>query len=119
MSNYDLTTLCEGYAFLVKRGMRFFDMIVVLRVARRKIWSAVTRAALCAGRGTAFARHPATALLLKKRRRAEYRLSRGNRGRGNRGRSLTLDISFFQTRRHPFGGASVKDFPQKIGGNYI
>jgi len=43
-------------------------------VARRKIWSAVTRAALCAGRGTAFAHSPATALVLKKRRRAEYRL---------------------------------------------
>jgi hypothetical protein len=99
-----MTGVCEGYAFLVKRGMRFFDMIVVLRVARRKIWSAVTRAALCAGRGTAFARHPATALLLKKR---------GSWGRSSRqlrgswGRSLTLDISFFQTRRHPFGGASV------------
>jgi hypothetical protein len=35
---------------------------------------AVTRAALCAGRGTAFARRFASALLLKKRRRAEYRL---------------------------------------------
>jgi len=50
------------------------DMIVVPRVARRKIWSAMTRAALRAGRCTAFARHPATALVLKKRRRAEYRL---------------------------------------------
>ena len=34
----------------------------------------VTRAALCAGRGTAFARNPAPTSLLKKRRRAEYRL---------------------------------------------
>ena len=33
-----------------------------------------TRTALCAGRGTAFAYHPAVALLLKKRRRTEYRL---------------------------------------------
>ncbi len=39
-----------------------------------EIWSAVTRAALCAGRGTAFAHHPAIALLFKERRRAEYRL---------------------------------------------
>jgi hypothetical protein len=37
--------------------------------------SAVTRVALCAGRGTAFARRIATTvLLLKKRRRAETRL---------------------------------------------
>ena len=35
---------------------------------------AVTRAALCAGRGTAFVRNPVPAPLLKKRRRAEYRL---------------------------------------------
>jgi len=34
----------------------------------------VTRAALCAERGTTFARHPAATLTLKKRRRAEYRL---------------------------------------------
>ena len=33
-----------------------------------------TRAALCAGRGTAFVRNPVPAPLLKKRRRAEYRL---------------------------------------------
>jgi hypothetical protein len=26
---------------------------------------------------------------------------------GMQGRSLTLDISFFQPRRHPFSGASV------------
>jgi hypothetical protein len=45
----------------MKSVMRFLDMIykiymiVVPRVARRKIWSAVTRAALRAGRGTAFA----------------------------------------------------------------
>jgi len=38
------------------------------------IGSAATRAALRAGRGTAFAHHSATAFLLKKRRRAEYRL---------------------------------------------
>jgi len=31
----------------------------------RKIWSAVTRAALCAGRGTTFAHYLATASLLK------------------------------------------------------
>jgi hypothetical protein len=37
-----------------------------------------TRAALCADRGTAFARHPATTHLLKKRRRAEYRLPSPN-----------------------------------------
>jgi len=36
---------------------------VVPRVARRKIWSAVARAALCAGRGTAFARHPTTVIV--------------------------------------------------------
>ena len=41
----------------------------------QKTWSAVTRAALCAGHGTAFARRIATTvLLLKKRRRAETRL---------------------------------------------
>ena len=34
----------------------------------------MTRAALCAGRSTAFAHHSATAPLLKKRRRAEDRL---------------------------------------------
>jgi len=35
---------------------------------------AVTRVALCAGRGTAFACRLAAAAMLKKRRRAEYRL---------------------------------------------
>jgi len=44
------------------------------QVSAYEIWSAVTRAALCAGRGTALARHPAPVLLLKKRRHAEYRL---------------------------------------------
>jgi len=33
------------------------DMIVVPRVARRKIWSAVTRTALCAGRACALPPH--------------------------------------------------------------
>ena len=53
----------------VKPPLRGFDAIF-----KRTLWNAVTRAALCAGRGTAFAYHPATALVLKKRRRAEYRL---------------------------------------------
>ena len=40
----------------------------------REIWSAVTRVALRAIRGTAFAHRPAAVLMLEKRRRAEYRL---------------------------------------------
>ncbi len=55
---------------------RFLDAIIVLCYVwhGNEIWNTVTRAALCAGRGTAFARHPTTARLLKKRCRAEYRL---------------------------------------------
>ena len=53
----------------VKPPLRGFDAIF-----KRTLWNAVTRAALCAGRGTAFARRPATTLMLKKRCRAEYRL---------------------------------------------
>jgi len=72
--------VCEDHAFLVSLWstgkVAFFrrDYCVALCVAGNEIWSAVTRAALCAGRGTAFVRHPATARLFKKRRRAEYRL---------------------------------------------
>ena len=53
----------------VKPPLRGFDVIF-----KRTLWNAVTRTALCAGRGTAFARRPATTLMLKKRCRAEYRL---------------------------------------------
>jgi hypothetical protein len=64
-------------------------------VLGRKIWSAVTRAALCAGRGTAFARRPAAARVLEKRRRAEYRLPPhsksglvGRQGTNGKGRGI-------------------------------
>jgi hypothetical protein len=50
----------------VKPPLRGFDAIF-----KRTLWNAVTRAALCAGRGTAFARRPAATLTLKKRRKAE------------------------------------------------
>ena len=55
-----MTGACEDHAFLVKRGMRCLGMIIVQarRDGARQVSayeiSAVTRAALCAGRSTAF-----------------------------------------------------------------
>jgi hypothetical protein len=66
-----------------------------------KRFGAVTRAALCAGRGTAFARSPATELLLKKRRRAEYRLpphSRSFRQTCARHKTFNLQRSTFNSQ---------------------
>ncbi len=66
----------EAFKWLVSTPQepRPWWKVIVLEASVCGIWSAVTRAALCAGRGTAFARRPAAAVMLKKRRRAEYRL---------------------------------------------
>jgi len=56
----------ESYFYAESFGalLGFFSHEELLCRAQRgrKMWSAVTRAALCAGRGTAFAHHPAAAL---------------------------------------------------------
>ena len=66
----------EAFKWLVSTPQepRSWWKVIVLEASVCGI-CAVTRAALCAGRGTAFARRPAAAVMLKKRRRAEYRLS--------------------------------------------